>query len=58
LFVAAHSWDTTGAAYAGLRTCFIARPGHVLHELAPKPDFQIANLLELAERFGVRARAA
>jgi 2-haloacid dehalogenase len=58
LFVAAHSWDTTGAAYAGLRTCFIARPGQVLDELAPKPDFQISNLYELAERFGVRARAA
>ncbi|HUO60681.1 MAG TPA: haloacid dehalogenase type II [Candidatus Acidoferrales bacterium] len=58
LFVAAHSWDTMGAAYAGLNTCFIARPTQVLDELAPKPDFQISNLLELVKRLGVEAKAA
>jgi 2-haloacid dehalogenase len=49
--VAAHAWDTGGAAAAGLKTIFVKRPGKILTPGAPKPDLQVSDLAELARRF-------
>lgn len=48
--VAAHAWDIAGAANAGCRTAFIARPGMVADPLAPVPDFSGDDLAEIAQR--------
>jgi 2-haloacid dehalogenase len=48
--VAAHSWDIAGAASAGCKTAFIARPGMVADPLAPAPDITGADLAEVARR--------
>lgn len=56
LMVAAHSWDIAGAMRAGLRGAFLARPGQVLDGLTPKPDFEAADLRELAELILLRTR--
>jgi 2-haloacid dehalogenase len=48
--VAAHAWDVAGAASAGARTAFVARPGKVLDPLRPAPDVVGADLDEVAER--------
>jgi len=48
LMVAAHGWDVAGANKAGLQTAFIRRPGKVLFPLAPKPDYNVLNVNELA----------
>ena len=50
LFVAAHSWDIAGAAKAGCKTAFLARPGQVLDQLTPKPIFSATNLRDLADQ--------
>jgi 2-haloacid dehalogenase len=50
LLVAAHGWDIAGAHWAGMRTAFIARPGQQSFPLAHTPDYQVANLSELADR--------
>ena len=47
LMVAAHGWDIAGAKEAGLQTAFIARPGKQLYPLAPAPDYNVNNLIEL-----------
>lgn len=52
LLVAAHSWDVAGAMHAGCRAAFVRRPDQVLDELAPKPSFYTADLIELAEVLG------
>jgi len=50
LLVAAHGWDVTGAALAGMQTAFIARPGQTLYTLAPVPTFICKDLKDLAEQ--------
>jgi 2-haloacid dehalogenase len=50
LFVAAHGWDTEGAANVKMRTAFVARPGEVLNPLGKKPDYVAKNLLDLADQ--------
>ncbi len=47
-FVAAHWWDVTGAARAGLRTAWISRDDRVLPATAPAPDVVAADLLAAA----------
>jgi 2-haloacid dehalogenase len=49
LFVAAHGWDVAGAANAGFRTAFVARPGQALEPLAPAPDLVVPDLGALAD---------
>jgi 2-haloacid dehalogenase len=49
--VAAHWWDLTGAAGAGLKTIFVKRPGKTMNPRGIKPDLQVADLAELARRF-------
>jgi 2-haloacid dehalogenase len=49
--VAAHGWDTAGAAAAGLKTIFVKRPGKIVTPRGPKPDMQVTDLAELARRF-------
>ena len=50
LLVAAHGWDIAGAGWAGMRTAFVERPGHVTYPLADTPDYTVADLGELADR--------
>lgn len=47
--VAAHGWDVAGAMRAGCAAAFVARPGMVLDPLAPVPDVQGRDLLEVAD---------
>ena len=49
LLVAAHGWDIAGAGWAGLRTAFVERPGHVTFPLADAPDYSVKDLAELAD---------
>lgn len=47
--VAAHAWDTTGALRAGLQAAFVARPGKVLSDADPDPQFSGASLTDIAD---------
>jgi 2-haloacid dehalogenase len=47
LLVAAHGWDVAGAAWAGMKTAFVARPGQQVFALGPAPDLCISSLAEL-----------
>lgn len=51
MLVAAHGWDVAGAAWAGLRTAFIARPGQQKFPLAGEPELDFADLGALAAHF-------
>lgn len=48
MLIAAHGWDVTGAAHAGMQTGFIARPGQVTYPLAPAPGLTGKTLTDLA----------
>ncbi|WP_417777722.1 haloacid dehalogenase type II [Stutzerimonas xanthomarina] len=50
MMVAAHAWDITGAAAAGCRTAFIARPGKVLNPAGSQPDIQGNDLQDFARQ--------
>lgn len=50
MLVAAHPWDVAGAAWAGLRTAFLARLGVRPLPLAPAPDIACLDLQDLASR--------
>jgi 2-haloacid dehalogenase len=43
--VAAHWWDTAGAARAGLRTAWVSRHDRVYPDAAPAPEVRAADLL-------------
>lgn len=47
--VAAHSWDVTGALYAGCKAAFLQRPGTVLSPVGPQPDIVADNLADLVD---------
>ena len=48
--IAAHAWDVHGALQAGCAAAFIARPGHALFPLGPKPDISAPDLRAAADR--------
>lgn len=50
LLVAAHAWDIAGASAAGCRTAFVKRPDKVLDPDAPKPDYEVGDIDELAAK--------
>lgn len=50
LLVAAHGWDVAGAAWAGMKTAFVARPGQQVFPLGPAPDLCISSLAELPKQ--------
>lgn len=50
MMVAAHAWDITGAAAAGCRTAFIARPGKVLNPAGSQPDLIGDDLQDFAAK--------
>lgn len=50
MMVAAHAWDITGAAVAGCRTAFIARPGKVLNSAGSQPDLYGDDLQDFARQ--------
>lgn len=52
MLVAAHGWDTAGAAWANLRTAFVRRPGKAPFPLAEPPELLVDDLKELAHRLG------
>jgi 2-haloacid dehalogenase len=47
-FVAAHWWDVTGAARAGLRTAWVSRDDRVLPSTAPEPEVCAPDLVAAA----------
>jgi 2-haloacid dehalogenase len=47
--VAAHWWDTAGAARAGMRTAWISRHDRLYPDVAPPPDVRAGDLREAAE---------
>ena len=49
LFVAAHGWDVAGAAWAGMRTAFIARPGQQVFPLGPATDITVPSFMGLPD---------
>ena len=50
MMIAAHGWDVGGAAWAGMRAAFVARPGQSLYPLAPVPEIIAADLEDIADR--------
>lgn len=50
ILIAAHGWDIAGALWAGWQGAFVSRPGQELFPLAPAPQFNEINLLELAHK--------
>ncbi|AEG91468.1 haloacid dehalogenase type II [Ramlibacter tataouinensis] len=50
MLVAAHGWDVAGAAWAGMRTAFVAREGQQKFPLAPEPALDVPDLAALATR--------
>jgi 2-haloacid dehalogenase len=50
VLVAAHGWDVAGAAWAGMRTAFVARPGQQVFPLGPTPSIAVSSLTELPEQ--------
>jgi len=53
LLVAAHGWDVAGAAWAGMRTAFVGRPGQQQFPLGPTPELEVANFTELADKLAM-----
>lgn len=49
MMIAAHGWDVGGAAWAGMRTAFVARPGQPLFPLAPSPEMVAPDMGKIAE---------
>lgn len=49
IMVAAHGWDITGAANAGLKTAFVARKGQEIYPLAPSPNIVGKNITDVAK---------
>jgi 2-haloacid dehalogenase len=49
LLVAAHGWDVAGAAWAGMRSAFVARPGQQVFPLGPAIDILLSSLGELPD---------
>jgi 2-haloacid dehalogenase len=47
MLVAAHGWDVAGAAWAGMKAAFVARPGQQLFPLGPAIDIVIPSFAEL-----------
>ena len=47
LLVAAHGWDVAGAAWVGMKTAFVARPGQQMFPLGPVIDITVPSLTEL-----------
>jgi 2-haloacid dehalogenase len=48
--IAAHAWDVHGALRAGCAAAFIARPGHALFSIGPKPDVVAPDLGNVVDR--------
>lgn len=50
MLVAAHPWDVEGAAAAGLRTAYVDREHLAYPTPFRRPDLEVGDLLELADR--------
>ena len=50
MMIAAHGWDVGGAAWAGMRSAFVARPGQALYPLAPEPEIISPDMEDLVDR--------
>lgn len=48
LFVSSNGWDIAGAKSFGFTVAWVNRTGRPLEELGQQPDFEVANLTELA----------
>ncbi|MDT8409835.1 MAG: haloacid dehalogenase type II [Wenzhouxiangellaceae bacterium] len=49
LLVAAHGWDVAGAAWAGMRSAFVGRPGQQQFPFGPTAEFVVPTFKELAD---------
>lgn len=49
LMVAAHGWDVAGAAWAGMQTAFVSRPGQQQFPLGPAPGIVVPSLADLPD---------
>lgn len=49
LMVAAHGWDVAGAAWAGMRSAFVGRPGQQQFPLGPTPELEVVTLADLVD---------
>lgn len=49
LLVAAHGWDVAGAAWVGMKTAFVARPGQQPFPLGPAIDLTVPTFEGLAD---------
>ncbi|MCM5661458.1 haloacid dehalogenase type II [Galbibacter mesophilus] len=50
IMVASHDWDLFGAKKAGLKTAYIQRKKEIYNPFYPKSDFNVTNLVHLAEQ--------
>lgn len=50
LFISSNGWDVAGAKSFGFTVGWLNRRGKVAEELGIRPDYEVANLLELIER--------
>ena len=50
MMIAAHGWDVGGAAWAGMRTAFVARPGQAVFPLAPLPELTGKDMEAIAQQ--------
>ena len=50
VMIAAHGWDLIGAASAGCKTGFIARPGKIIDPHIFQPDWQADSLVKLSQQ--------
>jgi 2-haloacid dehalogenase len=53
LFATSNGWDVIGAKAAGLRVAWVNRKGMPLDPLGLEPDYEVPDLLALADRLGV-----
>lgn len=52
--IAAHAWDVTGAAEAGMRTAWVSRGEGILAETAAVPGVRGTDLLDVAQQLTAR----
>lgn len=50
MMIAAHGWDIAGAKWAGWQAAFVDRPGQQLYPLAEKPELNLPDLTQIADR--------
>lgn len=55
MMVAAHAWDLTGAARAGMQTAFLLRPGKQWYPKGPSPDMVCTDLAHFVNQLALKS---